>query len=318
MPYVESVCADAPAAPSMVAVAKPAITLFNLCTNFPSSNSLKSSYQTGRWSACDGETILGFTQNCAASATLSALSQIVMIRSWMQKRAAPPAQFEPTAPVQPFIAVGDVHGRADLLEKLLQNVPDVPLIFVGDYVDRGDNSADVLRILQGRTDITCIAGNHEHMMLKFLRSPEADGPRWLRYGGLQTLASFGVRGIAESTTGRDLLRARNELADRMGEELITWVNDLPASVTAGNVTVVHAGADPALPIDAQKRRVLQWGHREFRKTPRQDGMWIVHGHTIVDEAHVENGRIAVDTGAYATGRLSAAFIGNGEVLFDEV
>ena len=241
-----------------------------------------------------------------------------MIRSFFQRRAGPPAHFDPVAPPQPFIAVGDVHGRADLLEKLLQNVPDAPLVFVGDYVDRGDHSADVLRILQARPDITCISGNHENMMLKFLRTPEEEGPRWLRYGGLQTLASFGIAGIAESTSGSALTRARDDLVARMGDDLIHWMSDLPTSVTAGNITVVHAGADPALPIEDQTRRVLQWGHPEFRRTPRRDGMWIVHGHTIVDEAHVENGRIAVDTGAYATGRLSAAFIGNGEVIFDHV
>ncbi|WP_050931903.1 metallophosphoesterase [Aestuariivita boseongensis] len=241
-----------------------------------------------------------------------------MIRSWFQRRSAKLAHFDPVAPPQPFIAVGDVHGRADLLDKLLQSVPDVPLIFVGDYVDRGDHSADVLRILKARPDITCIAGNHEQMMLKFLREPEEEGPRWLRYGGLQTLASFGITGITESTTGGALTCARDALMARMGDDLIGWVYDLPTSVTAGNVTVVHAGADPALPIEHQTRRVLQWGHPEFRRTPRRDGMWIVHGHTIVDEAYLENGRIAVDTGAYATSRLSAAFIGNGEVIFDHV
>jgi len=241
-----------------------------------------------------------------------------MILSWFKKRATPAAHFDPPAPEQPFVAVGDVHGRADLVEKLLKNAPEVPLIFVGDYVDRGDHSADVLRILHGRGDITCLAGNHEHMMLKFLKDPETDGPRWLRYGGLQTLASFGIRGMSESTTGSSLVRARNELVDEMGEDLIGWISALPVSVTSGNVTVVHAGADPAVPIQDQTRRVLQWGHRDFRKIRRQDGMWIVHGHTIVDRAHCEDGRIAVDTGAYATGRLTAALIANGEVHFEEV
>ena len=145
-----------------------------------------------------------------------------MIRSLFNRASKKPAaQFDPVAPPQSFIAVGDVHGRADLLEKFLQNAPDVPLIFVGDYIDRGDHSADVLRILQARPDITCISGNHERMLLQFLQDPESEGPRWLRYGGLQTLASFGIAGIAESTSGSKLTQVRNDLADLMGEGLIT-------------------------------------------------------------------------------------------------
>ncbi len=242
----------------------------------------------------------------------------IMIRSWLTRSAQPTAHFDPAAPEAPFIVIGDLHGRADLLELLLKSVPDVPLICVGDYVDRGDHSADVLRILQARSDIICLAGNHENMMLKFLEAPEKSGPRWLRYGGLQTLASFGVTGIAESTSGSDLVQARNQLQNAMGDEMISWIKQMPYRWTSGNVTVVHAGADPALPISDQDRRVLQWGHPDFRRIPRQDGMWIAHGHTIVDKAHYENGRIAVDTGAYATGKLSAAFIGDGEIVFDHL
>ena len=78
--------------------------------------------------------------------------------------------------------------------------------------------------------------------------------------------------------------------------------------SSGNVHVVHAGADPARPLDRQSAHTLIWGHPDFLRRPRRDGQWVVYGHTIVDVVAAENGRIGVDTGAYATGRLSAALI----------
>jgi serine/threonine protein phosphatase 1 len=91
---------------------------------------------------------------------------------------------------------------------------------------------------------------------------------------------------------------------------------LPLMHETGNVTVVHAGADPAKPLDQQAHRTLTWGHPDFRTTPRRDGQWVLHGHTIVDAPSADQGRIAVDTGAYATGRLTVARVIPGEVSFE--
>ena len=261
---------------------------------------------------------MALARYCAAFATLSALSPRIMIRRWFKGRSQPAARFDPVAPETPFLAVGDIHGRADLLNSLLNKAPDFPVVCVGDYVDRGDHSAEVLRILHARPDIICISGNHERMMLQFVQQPEEYGPRWLRYGGLQTLASFGVSGLTEATTGSALSKARNQLVDAMGEDMLSWLNRMPTRWRSGNVAVVHAGADPGLPIEDQSNRTLQWGHPDFHKTARQDGVWVVHGHTIVDQGHVSEGRIAVDTGAYATGRLTVALIGAGEIEFETV
>lgn len=230
----------------------------------------------------------------------------------------------PLAPASPFAVIGDIHGRADLLDLLLarldQEMPIGPVILVGDYIDRGEDSAAVLTRLCAATTtpacrLVCLSGNHEDMCLRFLDDPDRHGPMWLRNGGLQTLASFGIGGVGPSSAAPALAKARDALAVRMGDNMINWLRALPVSWQSGNIAVVHAGADPALPLDAQKRATLLWGHKDFVSRPRFDGLWIVHGHTIVAEPVSVSGRIAVDTGAYATGKLSAAILTSGAVRF---
>jgi len=235
-------------------------------------------------------------------------------RNWRRRNTAFPAP----APDQPLAILGDVHGRDDLLYRAPQPDPDAQIVFVGDYVDRGENSAAVLRLLRASPHIICLMGNHEEMMLRFLDAPEKHGSRWLRYGGLQTLASFGINRMSETSDAKQLAQARDALADAMGAELIAWVQALPSYWQSGNVVVTHAGADPGRPMDLQDTRALRWGHPEFEKTPRQDGLCIVHGHTIVAAPVMERGRINVDTGAYATGRLTIAHITDQDVRFDTI
>ncbi|GEM_PF-141009 len=220
-------------------------------------------------------------------------------------------------------AVGDIHGRIDLLERLLPRIEaDADgrahdLVFVGDYVDRGDDSAAVLSRLQQLEDaahVTCLSGNHEQMLLGFLDDPAKNGRRWLRNGGLQTLASFGVGGVHETAAPEQMEKASRALKDALGP-LQAWLRARPLSFASGNVLVVHAGVDPDRPLDAQEDKTLLWGHPKFLSSVRTDGHWVVHGHTIHDAAAAVDGRIAVDTGAYATGRLTAAAIGETELTF---
>lgn len=228
------------------------------------------------------------------------------------------------APDQPFLAVGDVHGRADLLERLeriiLDQAPGLPAVFVGDYLDRGEDSAAVIELLmsasqQGAQPVFCLRGNHEEMCLRFLDSPVEHGARWLKFGGLQTLASYGVRIAGEVSNPDTLRRMRDDLALAMGDPVIDWLRALPVMWRSGNIHVTHAGADPSLSMNAQPDRTLIWGHKDFAEKPRNDGQWIVYGHVIVDQPKAALGRIAVDTGAYATGRLTAALISTGAVRF---
>ncbi|SHH57874.1 metallophosphoesterase [Marivita hallyeonensis] len=232
------------------------------------------------------------------------------------KKPDPQPEIGPVRSDATFCAIGDVHGRFDLLERLVDALPqDVSLICVGDLVDRGDQSADVLRFAQQHPNMTSLMGNHEAMMLDFLRDPEKNGRRWLRNGGLQTLASFGVAGATETSGGETLLRTRDALYESMGEDLVRWLSGLECVAWSGNVAVVHAGADPNTPMEDHEAQTFIWGHPDFRKKPRTDGFWVVHGHTIVDEPMMKDGRISIDTGAYATGQLTAALFTKDGVEF---
>ncbi|MCR8724690.1 metallophosphoesterase [Frigidibacter sp. ROC022] len=222
----------------------------------------------------------------------------------------------PPAPEEPIAVIGDVHGCAALLDRLLERLaeeaPAARKIFVGDLIDRGDDSAGTLARLRELPDAVCLQGNHEEICFDFLHAPEDQGPRWLKVGGLQTLASFGIGGLSISSRGAALSKARDDLVAAMGEATLDWLRGLPSSWQSGNVLVTHAGADPAVPPGAQADAVLHWGHRDFGRVPRQDGVWVVHGHVIVDEVRIRDGRISVDTGAYAHGRLSAVVLAPGE------
>jgi serine/threonine protein phosphatase 1 len=234
-------------------------------------------------------------------------------------KAKPNAIFEAApAPGMPLFVIGDVHGCAEELVRLMSKQPTgSQLVFVGDLIDRGPESAKVLQIVKHACDrgAVCILGNHEAMMLDFLDRPTERGGRWVRFGGLQTLASLNIGGFSERADEATLLQGRDKLSECLGDNMINWLRNLPTKWSSGNINIVHAGADPSLPIPDQEKRVLIWGHPDFTQTNRNDGQWVVFGHTIYETAFVENGRIAIDTGAYATGLLTAAHIVENNVSF---
>lgn len=229
----------------------------------------------------------------------------------------------PSAPVQPdgrVYAVGDVHGRADLLVRLLERIggdldrSEQPstVVFLGDYVDRGDDSRTVLDLLIGfaaRAPMPTVflRGNHEEMLLDWLAEPRAECG-WLRHGGRETLASYGISPLGEPKAVRDrLVRAMGDHLGFLERLELTW--------QSGNLLCVHAAAEPDMGPDEQPEDAVLWGCPDFLRRPRRDGLWVVHGHTIVSRPECVGGRIAVDTGACYTGTLTAARIQDGQVDF---
>ncbi|WP_424940495.1 metallophosphoesterase family protein [Aliiroseovarius sp. S253] len=220
----------------------------------------------------------------------------------------------PLAPDQPFLVIGDIHGQLEALDATLDQIasdPDhanLPLVFVGDYMDRGPHSAGVLRRVMALQaddprDIICLRGNHEQMLSSFLDNPPLNAPVWFANGGVETLKSFGIGVTKLDMRGDRVLMVRERLKQELGDAALSFLQSLPTVWQTGNVAVVHAGADPVAPIEEQEDDVLVWGHADFRSQPRQDGIWVVHGHTIVPDVRVRQGRISVDTGAYQTGTL---------------
>lgn len=234
-------------------------------------------------------------------------------------RTAPPeTPFPAVMTDEPVVVIGDLHGCAALFELILDRASDLPIVCVGDYVDRGPDSAAVLQMLLARPDIVCLSGNHEVMLRDFLESPADKGARWLQHGGAETLRSFGLAAAKATDDRTALFDTRDALAEAMGPDMIAWLARLPSLWQSGNVAVVHAGADPDRPMDQQLDHTLHWGHHAFFKRPRTDGTWIVHGHTIVANPQARDGRISIDTGAYASGRLTGVRIEGGEAYAETV
>lgn len=247
--------------------------------------------------------------------------------SWLGPHRPPlPDLFRPR---QPIAIIGDIHGRLDLLHALLDLINQQPaagvarLIFVGDLLDRGPDSAGVLDRLYGLCKATpdraiCLCGNHERMFLDFLSDPAGQGRRWLNNGGSETLASLGLGQRVQGETPAARLEALAEaVRAALPAEQLTWLSSLPLYWQEGNLAVVHASADPGRAMADQAEQALLWGHPGFGKTARKDGLWIAHGHVIVPQAGATEGRIAVDTGAWRTGRLSAAWLDGDGLRFLE-
>jgi len=236
-----------------------------------------------------------------------------MLVSWATEKLRLQKTYPAPVVAEPLCIIGDIHGRFDLLRRLIDKLPaGHRIICVGDYIDRGEHSADVLQFLMQHPDILCLQGNHEEMLLHFLSNPVQNGRSWLDNGGLQTLASYKVPGVTAYMRTAEVTAARDRLLSHMGQDMVNWLSNLSTSHLSGNVLVTHAGADPRQPVDAQSDRVLQWGHPDFFRQTRRDGHWVVHGHTIVTAPAARNGRISIDTGAYATGRLTAVCLTGDE------
>ena len=223
-------------------------------------------------------------------------------------------------------AVGDIHGRIDLLLKLRDLIEtdmasrpheNATIVFLGDYVDRGFHSCEVIDALItmkiAGAKVICLAGNHEDMMLQFLADP-SEGQMWLGVGGLATLASYGVY-LEEETDFDALLDASNALGSVLPRAHLDFLKGLDEHWQLGEILFVHAGLRPGIPLSAQRRRDKLGIRREFMESNYDFGVKIVHGHTGVRKPISNQLQVAVDTGAFATGVLTAAVLQDASVSF---
>jgi serine/threonine protein phosphatase 1 len=218
-------------------------------------------------------------------------------------------------------AVGDIHGRSDLLAEMLAELekragqdrreggPPV-VVFLGDYVDRGPDSAGVLDMLLTGQPSGCerryLKGNHEQSMLAFLGDPLSNRA-WILQGGAETLMSYGVQPPQPlGAQDADWTRAAQELAAKLPAAHRAFLEGLERYVALGGYAFVHAGVDDARSLETQTDEALYWSRKAFLASKRRFSHCVVHGHTPVDAPYADRRRVAVDTGAYASGRLSAA------------
>lgn len=212
--------------------------------------------------------------------------------------------------------IGDIHGRDDLLTSLLAYVAEDArkakparrvLVYLGDYIDRGLQSRQVIeRLSAGAPDgfeAVYLKGNHESAMLEFLRDAQF-GRTWKYYGGLETLHSYGVRDLMLSDAPEDFERARRAFEQQLPEAHRQFLEGLPLSVAFGDYFFAHAGVRPGVALARQVEDDLLWIRDDFLLSRASFGKVVVHGHTPQEEPVFRPNRIGIDTGAYMTGVLT--------------
>ncbi|MCA6117924.1 serine/threonine protein phosphatase [Bradyrhizobium sp. WSM 1738] len=221
-------------------------------------------------------------------------------------------------------AVGDVHGRSDLLERLLaaidadckqRPVPRPITVFVGDYIDRGPDSRNVLDLLlrwQRSHEAIFLRGNHEIFLPRFITDPRSLD-EWRQYGGLETLLSYGLRPSINPDRDEQTKLA-TELAEVLPREHLDFLQSLDLTFSCGDFLFVHAGVRPNIPIHEQTEDDLLWIRDDFLNCEQPFERFVVHGHTPVNEPDLRLNRINIDTGAYATGRLTCIVIENTAII----
>jgi serine/threonine protein phosphatase 1 len=211
-------------------------------------------------------------------------------------------------------AIGDVHGRLDLLERLagaidfdMDRSPEIDstIILLGDLVDRGPDSAGVIdfaREWQQRRKVRILMGNHEEMLLVGMDDPEVLR-HFLRFGGRETVLSFG---ISEYALGMSTLEEVQQLMrDHIPEDDLDFIRGFEDAILVDDYLFVHAGVAPDRPLAEQSPRELRWIRGPFLDHEEPFEHFVIHGHTITDEPEEKSNRIGVDTGAFRSGCLTA-------------
>ena len=222
--------------------------------------------------------------------------------------------------------MGDVHGRLDLLDDLLERIEAdnssrprarVTMIFLGDLIDRGPQSAQVVERLRryrpAFAKTVFIMGNHEEVLLRILAGETAILPDWLRFGGADCIRSYGIDpSLLESRSRASALKT---LRQGIPKEHVNFLSSFVDTASFGRYLFVHAGIRPGVPLSHQQPQDLRWIRMPFLDDETDHGRMIVHGHTITDEVAERTNRIGLDTGAYRTGVLTALGVEGDERWF---
>ncbi|MCM2288308.1 MAG: metallophosphoesterase [Sulfuritalea sp.] len=215
-------------------------------------------------------------------------------------------------------AIGDLHGRLDLLDDMHRRIeadarrrpaPRKLVVYLGDYVSRGADSPRVVeRVIEWLPDgfeRVTLKGNHEDLLLRFIDGDIAAGAHWFDYGGLDTLAAYGVA-IADPLA-RDpasVVKLRESLAAALPPSHLAFFRALGVRHRAGDYCFVHGGIRPGIALDEQSDHDCMWIRRSFLDSEADHGAIIVHGHSISPQPVVRHNRIGIDTGAYRSGILT--------------
>jgi serine/threonine protein phosphatase 1 len=215
-------------------------------------------------------------------------------------------------------AVGDIHGRLDLLNELLLRIgADITsrptartiYVFLGDYIDRGSSSRETIdRLIEHSesNESVFLKGNHEQIAIRCL-SDRSLFDQWMRLGGVETLISYGVA-PKHLANGKQIAELQTAFHGALPQAHFRFFRELQSSFACGDFFFAHAGVRPNVELSRQKESDLLWIREEFLSSNNDFGKIVVHGHTPTAEIEVAPNRINIDTGAFATDRLTCLVI----------
>ena len=247
-----------------------------------------------------------------AMARCSAPSMLKSIRSLLRHRPTPSKSSVPEG--QRVYAIGDVHGRRDLFDQLIDLIEDddasrpparTTIVLLGDLIDRGPDSAGVIDAaiaLAGRRDVRSLAGNHEEMFLDSFEKI-ATLRHFLRYGGKETVLSYPLAPEQYERMSHEEIQAA--LPRLVPARHLAYLRAMEDHITIGDYLFVHAGVRPGVDLAEQRSSDLRWIREPFLDHAGDHGAIVIHGHTITEEVVQRRNRIGIDTGAYLSGRLTA-------------
>ncbi len=222
--------------------------------------------------------------------------------------------------------IGDIHGRSDLLDRVIDLIrKDVAArpggealtVTLGDYIDRGPDSRGVLDRLARNpfpTRYVALKGNHEQLLETFLHTPSV-ATHWRRLGALETLHSYGVP-VDQLMLGKGYEQASAALGAALPAAHLQFLASLKPALDLGRYFLCHAGIRPGIPFERQTPEDLFWIRDEFLDSDADFGKIVIHGHTPIEQPQVRKNRINIDTGAFATGRLTCLVVeSDGRIRF---